>query len=166
MGDDPREREQNFRRSIERWAEARRRSSGVRRWFGWIAAVISFFLFRPRRALLVVLVLFFGFLVLLFGVGIKWTRVYDCSVAEASHSSAVLEHLGHPVEAGFFAWCPRYSQGGSITDTSFRTTLKGPKGEGILQVWWYSSPLGSSLRMELDKNGQTHQVYSGAIPCH
>lgn len=165
MRDDPRERDNDFRRSIERWAVARRQSRGLRRWLGWIRPIVSFFFIRPWRAALVAFICFVGFFVLLFGVGIKWTVVYDCSVAEARRSSAVIEELGEPIEAGFFAWCPGYSREGSVTDASFSTTLQGPKGKGKLQAWWYSSPVGSSLRMELHKTGETHLVYGGAVPC-
>ena len=93
------------------------------------------------------------------------TDAYACSLAEARRSPVVIAEIGEPVEAGFFAWSSSYSQEGSVTDASFRTALAGPKGKGTLRVRWYNSPVGSSLRMELEKGGRTHTVYGGTIPC-
>jgi hypothetical protein len=163
MGKDPLEDERRFRQIIGRAAEARRQSRWPRRWLRTLALP---FLKRPGLTLLLVLLLCFGgFLAVIFGVAIKWTDVYACSLAEARRSPVVIAELGEPTEAGFFAWTYGYSQQGSVTDASFRTTLSGPKGEGTLRVQWYRSPLGSSLRMELEKDGKRQLVYSGAVPC-
>lgn len=163
MSKDPTEGERHFRQIIECSAEARRQSRWPRRWLRTLALP---FLNHPGLTLLIVVLLCFGgFFALIFGVGIKWTDAYACSLGEARRSPAVVAELGEPVEAGFFAWTYGYSQQGSVTDTSFRTTLAGPKGEGTLRVQWYRSPVGSSLRMELEKDGVTHSVYGGAIPC-
>jgi hypothetical protein len=159
MGRDPLERERDFRSAIERSALARRQARGLRPWRRGL-------LFSFRTGLLLSLALcLVGLFVFIFGVGIKWTDAYSCALAEARRSPAVVAELGEPIEVGFFAWTNGYSRAGSVTDASFRTDLAGPKGEGTLRVWWYSSPLGSSLRMELEKGGRRHSVYSGTIPC-
>jgi hypothetical protein len=160
MGKGPYERERDFRSAIERAALARRRASGVRPWLGPLR-----FILRPRPLLTLALMCFVGPFVFIFGALIKWTDAYSCSLAEARRSPVVVAELGGPVEAGLFAGTSGYSREGSVTDTSFRTALAGPKGEGTLRVWWYSSPLGSSLRMELERGGRTHTVYGGAVPC-
>ena len=118
-----------------------------------------------RFLFLVALLAFVGLFVYLFGFHIKGTDAYACALAEARRSPAVVAELGEPVEAGLFAWTSSYSQEGSVTDASFRTTLAGPKGEGTLRVRWYNSPVGSAMRLELDKGGRTRAVYSGTIPC-
>jgi outer membrane usher protein FimD/PapC len=108
---------------------------------------------------------FVGLFVYIFGLHIKGTNAYACSLGEARRSPVVITALGEPLEAGFFAWSSNYSQEGSVTDASFRTALEGPKGKGTLRVRWYNSPVGSSLHMELEKDGQTRAVYGGTIPC-
>lgn len=163
MDKDPIEGERHFRQTITRSVEARRQSRWRHRWLKTLARP---FLNRPGLTLLLIVIMCcVGFFLFIFNVAVRWTDAYACSLAEARRSPAVVEELGEPVEAGFFTWLYGYSQQGSVTDTSFSTTLVGPKGEGTLQVQWYSSPVGSSLRMELQKGGQTHLVYRGAVPC-
>ncbi len=117
--------------------------------------------FIPPIALLA----FIGFFVYIFGFYIKGTDAYSCSLDVARRSPAVVAELGEPVEAGLFAWTSNYSQEGSVTDASFRTTLEGPKGKGGLRVRWYASPVGSAMRVELKRGGRARVVYEGAIPC-
>jgi hypothetical protein len=114
---------------------------------------------------LVVLLCFGGFFLALFGWAIKLTDAYACSIAEAHRNPAVIAELGEAVEPGFWAWCGAYRQEASVTDTSFRTELRGSKGRGTLRVYWYAAPVGSSLRMELEKDGRTQMIYSGPVSC-
>ena len=118
-----------------------------------------------RFVILTALLAFGGFFVYIFGLYVKGTDAYDCSLDVARHSPTVVAEIGEPVEAGFFAWISNYQQEGSVTDTSFRTTLEGPKGKGSLRVRWYNSPVGSALHMVLEKGGRARVVYEGAIPC-
>ena len=157
MPNDPHARDREFRERIER-AARERREARVRRG-RWVR--------RPLLLLAVAVVLlpFVGLFVYIFGLHIKGTDAYACSLAEARRSPLVVAQLGEPIEAGFFAWTRGYSREMSVTDASFSTTLTGPKGSGTLRTRWYSSPIGSSLRLELEKDGQTHVVYSGVIPC-
>ena len=166
MNKDPLERERRFREMIER-AAADRREARLRRRLARGAGVLAAPLFaRWWLPLPLALVLVFGgFFLFIFGVGIKWTEAYACALAEARRSPAVLAEIGEPVRAGFFAWSFGYSQELSVTDASFRTALAGPKGEGTLRVQWFKSPIGSSLHMELERDGRTLTVYSGPIPC-
>jgi|GEM_PF-2484719 len=118
-----------------------------------------------RPGCLVAFLLFGGFFLGIFGLSAKLTEAYSCSLSVARRSPVVVAELGEPVEPGFFAWLYGYSQEGSVTDTSFRTSLAGPKGEGTMRVGWYRSPVGSSLWIELEKGGRKQVVYSGTIPC-
>jgi hypothetical protein len=118
-----------------------------------------------RLLTLLALLAFVGFFVYIFGLHIKGTEAYACSLAEARRSPVVVAKLGEPIEANFFAWTSNYLREGSVTDTSFSTVLAGPKGKGTLRVRWYLSPVGSALQMELEYGGRKHPVYSGAIPC-
>ena len=118
-----------------------------------------------RLITLIALLSFVGFFVYIFGLYVKGTDAYSCSLDVARRSPALVAELGEPVEAGFFAWISNYESGGSVTDASFRTTLGGPKGEGVLRVRWYSSPVGSAMRLELEKGGRSRVVYEGTIPC-
>jgi Cytochrome oxidase complex assembly protein 1 len=165
MSKDPLESERQMRQMIGRAALEERRPRGVRRSLRGLKVLASLFFSRVGLLVLLILACFGGFFVVIFGVAVKWTEAYDCSVAEARRSPAVVAELGEPVEAGFFAWTHSYSREGSVTDTAFRTSLSGPKGEGTLRVQWYNSPVGSSLRMELEKEGRKQLVYSGPIPC-
>lgn len=161
---DPHETDRRFRERIAQWDEEQRQR-GWRAWLRRIASVAA--LLRPSPLLGVFggILAFGGLFVLFFGTVIKFTDVYACSIAEARRSPAVTDELGESIEAGFFAWCPSYAQQGSVTDATYSTTLRGTKGEGTLHVWWYNSPVGSSLRMELDRNGKRTVVHTGAIPC-
>jgi hypothetical protein len=140
MHKDPLAREREFRQMIERSANARRIAQSPRLRFLWwlrsLAAPIAPLIKRLRLTLVLIMVSAFGVLFLLiFGVSIKWTDAYACSLAEARRSPAVIAELGEPIEAGFFAWVYAYSQQASVTDAWFRTTLAGPKGGGTLRVW-------------------------------
>ena len=161
MQKDPLAREREFREKIER-AVRDKHDARVRR-----AGVVPRVLGRVLgRVLLLLLILGFpGLFVYVFGFYVKGTAAYACSLAEARRSPVVIAQLGEPVEAGLFAWTSGYSQEGSVTDASFRTSLTGPKGSGTLRTRWYVSPVGSSMRLELEKDGQTHAVYGGAVPC-
>lgn len=108
---------------------------------------------------------FFALFIYIFGFHIKGTRAYACSLSEARRNPAVIAELGEPLEAGLFAWTYGYIQEGSVTDTSFRTSLSGPKAKGTLRVRWYSSPVGSSLHMELDAGGRRRVVHNGSPRC-
>jgi hypothetical protein len=118
-----------------------------------------------RLVILVALLAFVGLFVYIFGLYVKGTNAYACSLEVARRSPVVVAEIGEPMGAGFFAWISNYQSEGSVTDTSFRTTLEGPKGKGGLKVRWYSSPVGSALRMELEKGGRRRVVYEGTIPC-
>ena len=118
-----------------------------------------------RPIILIALLAFVGFFVYIFGFYVKGTDAYACSLEVARRSPEVVAEIGEPMEAGLFAWISNYQSEGSVTDASFRTTLEGPKGKGGLKVRWYSSPVGSALRMELEKGGRRRIVYEGTIPC-
>ena len=168
MNNDPLAREQEFRRQLEQAAQAKRaaRLKAQRPLRTAIRPVIQFFFYRPViLILMLVLLVFGGFFFVLSGVGIKLTEAYACSIAEARRSPTVIAQIGEPVEQGLFAWSFGYSHELAVTNTSFSTTLTGPKGNGTLRVGWYKAPIGSSLQMVLDKDGSQHTVYSGPIPC-
>ncbi len=118
-----------------------------------------------RLIILIVLLAFVGLFVYTFGLYVKGTDAYACSLEVARRSPQVVAEIGEPMEPGLFAWISNYQSGGSVTDASFRTTLEGPRGKGGLKVRWYSSPVGSALRMELEKGGRRRIVYEGTIPC-
>lgn len=106
-----------------------------------------------------------GILFFVFGFAMKWTDTYACAVSEAKRNPIVIEQLGEPIETGFFAWSFSYSKKGSTEDAHFNTNLTGPKGTGTLYVDSYRSPVGSSLRMVMEKDGQDYNVYNGAFQC-
>ena len=161
MRKDPLEAERDFRQQIERAAESRRQAERSRHWLRTLT--LPFFK-RPGLILLLVAVVGLGsFLIFIFGVVIKWTNAYACTLDEARRSAVVIAELGEPIEAGFFAW--GHWEKSTVTEARFRTTFAGPKGEGTLRVQLYSSPIGSSLWMELEKDGRTQQVYSGPTQC-
>ena len=118
-----------------------------------------------RLLILIAVFAFVGIFVYVFGFHAKGTDGYACALELARRSPLVAGELGAPVEAGLFAWTSNYSQEGSVTDASFRTTLEGPKGKGGLRVRWYDSPIGSAMRVELKMGGRTRVVYEGTIPC-
>lgn len=151
MSKDPFESERYFREMLERSARPQTRKS--RRWPITIG----------RALVLIGLVCLGSFIIFIVGVATKLTNAYACTLAEARRSPMVIAELGEPIEAGFFAW--GNWERGTVTEAWYRTTLEGPKGEGTLRVQLYSSPLGSSLRMELEKDGRTQQFYNGSTPC-
>jgi hypothetical protein len=168
MNEDPLARERRFRQSIEDRVLSRRQSHPARRLprrvIGWIGGV-ALLLVNRWTILLAFFLCFGGFFFVLFGWAIKLTDAYACSVGQAGRNAAVIAELGEPIEPGFFAWSGAYRREASVTDTSFRTELYGPKGRGTLRVYWYTAPVGSSLRMDLEKDGRSQTVYSGPVNC-
>lgn len=164
IGEDPHAREREFRQAIERAvAERRRRSRPVQGCLGRFAGILGPRLWIP--VVLMFLLPFGGLFVLFFGLHIKWTQVYACSLAQARRSPAVMAEIGDPVTPGFFAWSSSYIQEGSVVDATYYTALEGPKGNGTLYVRWYSAPVGSSLQMHLNKDGRTLPAYAGPAQC-
>jgi Cytochrome oxidase complex assembly protein 1 len=160
MPKDPLEAERDFRQRIKRAAESRRQSQRSRKFFGILALPFKL----PQLTLLLVILVGVGsFFIFILGVATKWTNAYACTLAEARRSPVVIAELGEPIEAGFFAW--GNWEKGTVTEAFYRTTLAGPKGKGTLRVQLYSAPIGSSLRMYLDKDGRTQQVYGGPTQC-
>ena len=168
MHKDPLAREREFRERIEQAAREQRaaRLRRSRPWLAWLKALGALFFKLPWLLLLpLFLAPFAGLFLYLFGLHAKGTEAYACALSEARRSPSVIAELGEPVEAGFFAWSRGYIREGSVTDTSFSTALAGPKGGGTLRVRWYTSPVGSSLQMELEKDGRTQHIYGGPVPC-
>jgi hypothetical protein len=166
MHKDPLERELEFRKSIEQAALARRESHPARRLFRWLTSFVPTLARRTVTVLAIAIpILFVGLFVVIFGIAVKWTDAYACSMAVASRSPTVLREIGEPLEPGFFVWSFSYIREASVTDASFRTALAGPQGSGTLKVHLYSSPLGSSLNIDLEKNGQTYIVHRGPAQC-
>lgn len=106
-----------------------------------------------------------GILFYVFALSMKRTDVYDCSISHARRNPIVIEQLGEPIETGFFAWTFSYSREGSTEDAHFNTNLTGPKGTGTLYVDSYKSPVGSSLRIVMEKDSQEYNVYNGTFQC-
>ena len=130
---------------------------------GWLVGLLVARLWL-LLTLVVLLVVGAAFL-LFFGLHVKWTRVYACSLEQARRSPTVIAEIGDPVTPGFFAWSFSYIQEGSVTDASYHTALEGPRGNGTLYVRWYTAPVGSSLQMTLNKDGKSYPVYSGPAQC-
>lgn len=165
MSNDPVEREKEFRKRIEQAALAERESRPARRVARGIGSAFGS-LARLKTplgvALLVALpALFFS----VFAFGIRWTDAYACSITEAKRSPALIALVGEPIETGFLAWSFAYRQEASTTDATYSTNVSGPKGAGTLRVQFYRSPVGSSLAMDLEKDGQTHVVHRGPAAC-
>lgn len=154
MNKDPHELELQFRRLIEEAILVGQEPPPVRRGFRW----------RVPLIILAFVLGFGGLFFFIFAVSIKWTYAYTCSVAIAKRSPVVIAELGEPMEPGLLAWSFAYMHEFSTTDASFSTDLSGPKGEGKLRVHFYLSPVGSSLTMDLEKDGRAHVVHRGFIP--
>lgn len=156
MHKNPPEREREFRQRIESFGASQRIAQSPRLRFLWWLRSLAAPLIKHLRLtlLLVALSAFGGLFLLIFGVFVKWTDAYSCSLAEARRSPAVIAAIGEPIEAGFFAWIYGYSQQGSVTDTSFRTTLAGPKGEGTLRVWWHRRLWGRHCGLSCRRTGR------------
>ncbi len=166
MSNDPVEREKEFRNRIEQSVLAQRESRPSRRVARGIGSA-SGFLARPLRTLFVLafVVGFPAFFFFIFALSIKWTDAYECSIAQARRSPALIAEVGEPVEAGFFAWSFAYAKEASTTDAAYSTNVSGPKGSGTLRVQFYRSPVGSSVTIDLENDDQTRAVYRGPAVC-
>lgn len=168
MNEDPLSRERRFRKSIQDGVLSRRENNPARRFSRRVAGCttsLAIVLFSRWIIVLIFLLCFGGFFFALFGWAIKLTDAYTCAIAQARRNAVVIAALGEPIEPGFFAWSGAYRREASVTDTSFRTELHGSKGRGTLRVYWYTAPIGSSLRMDLEKDGRSQIVYSGPVNC-
>jgi len=169
MNNDPVEREMEFRKRIEQAALAQREARATRRVARGMGSSLGFlarFLARFKTPFIVASLAALPVLfVSIFALGIRWTDAYACSITEAKRSPALIAAIGEPVEPGFFAWSFAYRQEGSTTDAAYSTNVSGPKGAGTLRVQFYRSPVGSSLAMDLEKDGNTDVVHRGPAQC-
>lgn len=100
--------------------------------------------------------------VILFGN--KNTEEYKCAISEIKKNKEVLNLLGEPIEAGWFApgdFSLKYSE----RTVSFITSINGSKGSAMLSVESFRNPIGSKFKMSLSKDGQEITLHNGTYPC-
>ena len=109
--------------------------------------------------------LFPAVMVFFFGLFIKTTDEYACVMRTVEQHPEVVEALGEPIEAGFFAWSPFFESGGHVRQGYFITRVSGPRGRGKIKADFYRAPIGSTLSVWFKTGGQEMEIHNGAYPC-
>lgn len=104
--------------------------------------------------------------VLGFGLGIKLTDEYACTITVVRQHPQVIEELGQPLEPGLFAWIQGYESGGGELRSAFSASVSGPRGSGRVRANVYRTPLGESFLIEYNnQQGEWVRLHSGSNPC-
>jgi predicted RNA-binding Zn-ribbon protein involved in translation (DUF1610 family) len=114
---------------------------------------------------LIFLLLLGGGLFFIFGLFIKSNSMYTCALTAAKNSQAVIQQIGQPMTAGFFAWMSNYESSGSNESVHFSTDLSGPKGSGTLDVYGTRQRNSLSLDEVFSINGHDYTVLNGPTTC-
>lgn len=105
------------------------------------------------------------FFIYIFAFSIKGTEEYACALEQARSSRVVGQALGEPIEPGLIAFLSLRESQGSRVQSTFSTSLAGPRGDGRIRVDAYRAPTGSYLNMQFKSEGDWVSVYSGDYPC-
>ncbi len=106
-----------------------------------------------------------AFFLYIFGFSMKTSDEYECAMEKVSKSKTVKKHIGRPVEPGLFVWLSSSESSSNRSESYFGTSLKGPKGEGYLNVASFRSPIGSRLSLRLEVGDEEYTLYDGDWPC-
>jgi hypothetical protein len=101
----------------------------------------------------------------IFGVSVKNTQEYACTLEQVKRSPLVLRELGEPIEAGRIAWLYSRETGGGRAETSFGTSIAGPFGDSRIRANSYLAPVGSYLQVQYQSADGWVDIYSGDYPC-
>ena len=113
----------------------------------------------------VLMLLFPAGMLLFFGLFIKTTGEYACVIQTVEQHPKVVEALGEPIEAGFFAWSPFFESEGHVRQGYFTTRISGPRGRGKIKADFYRAPVGSTLEIYFEMDGQETVLHSGTYTC-
>ena len=109
--------------------------------------------------------LFPAVMVFFFGLFIKTTDEYACVMRTVERHPEIVEALGEPIEAGFFAWSPFFESEGHVRQGYFITRVSGPRGRGKIKADFYRAPVGATLDIRFEVDGQETTLYSGNYAC-
>lgn len=109
--------------------------------------------------------LFPAVMVFFFGLFIKTTDEYDCIMRTVERHPEVVEALGEPIEAGFFAWSPSFESAGQVRQGYFITRVSGPRGRGKIKADFYRAPVGATMEIRFKVGGRETTLYSGSYAC-
>lgn len=101
----------------------------------------------------------------IFGLSVKNTQEYACTMNQVSRNSLVLRELGEPIEAGRIAWLYSRESGGGRATTSFGTSVSGPYGRSQIRANSYLAPVGSYLLVQYRSEEGWLDIYTGDYPC-
>ncbi len=105
-------------------------------------------------------------MVLGFGLGIKLTDEYACTMAVVQQHPQVIEELGQPLEPGFLAWTQNYESVPNGVKMYFTSSVSGPGGSGQVRANIHRWSTSSSYMIEYqDLAGDWVRLYSGSDPC-
>lgn len=129
---------------------------------------------KPRQGFWIVVVIALFVIITMIGIGgtiggvllfgNKNTEEYKCAMSEIKKNKEVLNLLGEPIEAGWFApgdFSLKYSE----RIVKFTTSINGSKGSAMLSVESFRNPIGSKFKMSLSKDGQEITLHNGTYPC-
>lgn len=105
-------------------------------------------------------------MVLGFGLGIKLTDEYACTMTVVQRHPQVIEELGQPLTPGFLAWTQSYESVPHGTRMYFTSSVSGPRGSGQVRANIHRLSTSESYMIEYqDLAGDWVRLYSGGNPC-
>ncbi len=104
-------------------------------------------------------------MVLFFALFIKTTGEYDCIMRTVVQHPDVVREIGEPVEPGLLAWSPFFESGGRVRQGYFVTNISGPRGKGKIKADFYRAPVGATMTIFFESQGQELTLYDGPYIC-
>jgi hypothetical protein len=77
----------------------------------------------------------------------------------------VVAAVGEPVEPGLLAWISFFESSGHVRQGAFVTRVSGPRGRGRIRADFYRAPVGATMRVRFQQEGETITLYDGAYAC-
>jgi hypothetical protein len=101
-----------------------------------------------------------------FGLGIKLTEDYTCTMTVIQQHQLVIEELGQPLKPGFLAWTRSYASNQNGVRMDFTSSISGPHGSRQVRANIHRLSVSESYLIEYQNlAGDWVQLYSGSNPC-
>ncbi len=68
-------------------------------------------------------------------------------------------------QPGLLAWSPFFESGGHVRQGAFTTRVSGPRGQGRVRADFYRAPVGATMRISFEGQGEEIILYDGAYVC-
>jgi hypothetical protein len=104
-------------------------------------------------------------MLLFFALFIKTTEEYACIMRTVVQHPDVVAAVGEPIEPGLLAWSPFFESGGHVRQGYFVTNVSGPRGKGKIKADFYRAPVGATMTISFESQGEDVTLYDGPYVC-